>query len=67
MLPTCTPSTKTRLEFEFAGDFQPKSELGDYKGRNFHFGIREHAMCAIVNGMVLYRPARLRFRLPDLH
>jgi transketolase len=47
------PSTKTRLEFEFAGDFQPKGELGDYKGRNFHFGIREHGMCAIVNGMVL--------------
>ena len=47
------PSTKTRLTFEFAGDFQPKSDLGDYRGRNFHFGIREHAMCAIVNGMVL--------------
>ena len=47
------PSTKTRLEFEFAGDFQAKGELGNYKGRNFHFGIREHAMCAIVNGMVL--------------
>ena len=47
------PSTKTRLTFEFAGDFQPKGALGDYKGRNFHFGIREHAMCAIVNGMVL--------------
>jgi transketolase len=47
------PSTKTRLEFEFAGDFQPEGELGNYKGRNFHFGIREHGMCAIVNGMVL--------------
>ncbi len=47
------PSTKTRLEFEFAGDFQAQGELGNYKGRNFHFGIREHAMCAIVNGMVL--------------
>jgi len=47
------PSTKTRLEFEFAGDFQSKGELGDYKGRNFHFGIREHGMCAVVNGMVL--------------
>jgi len=46
------PSTKTRLEFEFAGDFQA-NHLGNYKGRNFHFGIREHAMCAIVNGMVL--------------
>jgi transketolase len=48
-----SPSTKTRLTFEFAGDFQPKGGLGDYRGRNFHFGIREHAMCAIVNGMVL--------------
>jgi transketolase len=47
------PSTKTRLEFEFAGDFQHEGELGNYKGRNFHFGIREHAMCAVVNGMVL--------------
>jgi len=46
------PSTKTRLEFEFAGDFQA-NELGDYKGRNFHFGIREHAMISMVNGMVL--------------
>jgi transketolase len=47
------PSTKTRLTFEFAGDFEPTGELGDYRGRNFHFGIREHAMCAVVNGMVL--------------
>ena len=46
------PSTKTRLEFEFAGDFEA-NEIGNYKGRNFHFGIREHGMCAIVNGMVL--------------
>ena len=47
------PSTKTRLTFEFAGDFQARGPLGDYRGRNFHFGIREHAMVAIVNGMVL--------------
>ena len=47
------PSTKTRLTFEFAGDFQPHGSLGDYRGRNFHFGIREHAMCAILNGMAL--------------
>jgi transketolase len=46
------PSTKTRLEFEFAGDFQA-NHLGNYKGANFHFGIREHGMIAIVNGMVL--------------
>ncbi|MGD9762285.1 MAG: transketolase [Candidatus Binatia bacterium] len=43
------PSTKTRLTFEGAGDF----EAEDYGGRNFHFGIREHGMCAIVNGMSL--------------
>ena len=47
-----SPSTKTRLTFEFAGDFRPR-RFGEYRGRNFHFGIREHAMCAIVNGMVL--------------
>jgi transketolase len=41
------PSTKTRLTFEGAGDFGP----GNYAGRNFHFGIREHAMGSILNGM----------------
>jgi transketolase len=29
-------------------------EAGDYAGRNFHFGIREHGMGAIVNGLVLH-------------
>ena len=43
------PSTKTRLTFDGAGDF----EAGHYNARNFHFGIREHAMGAIVNGMSL--------------
>ncbi|HEV2960959.1 MAG TPA: transketolase [Candidatus Angelobacter sp.] len=43
------PSTKTRLTFEGASDFLP----GQYTGRNFHFGIREHAMCSILNGMSL--------------
>jgi transketolase len=47
------PSTKTALTFEFAGDFQPDGPLGSYRGRNLHFGVREHAMCAAVNGMVL--------------
>lgn len=46
-------STKVILTFEDAGEFQPYSELGDYGGRNLRYGIREHAMCAIVNGMVL--------------
>ncbi|HEV7674842.1 MAG TPA: transketolase [Candidatus Angelobacter sp.] len=43
------PSTKTRLTFDGAGDF----EAGSYAGRNFHFGIREHAMCSILNGLSL--------------
>ncbi len=43
------PSTKTRLIFEGAGDFA----ASDYSGRNFHFGIREHAMGAILNGLSL--------------
>jgi transketolase len=47
------PSTKTRLTFDGAGDF----ETGHYDGRNFHFGIREHGMCAVLNGMSL---AKLR-------
>jgi transketolase len=42
-------STKTRLTFDGAGDF----EAGDYSGRNFHFGIREQAMGAAINGMAL--------------
>lgn len=48
-----TPSTDTRLDVEFAGDFEPIGNTGSRVGRNVHFGIREHAMCAIVNGMVL--------------
>jgi len=43
------PSTKTRLTFERAGDL----EFDNYGGRNMHFGIREHAMGAIVNGLSL--------------
>jgi len=44
-----TPSTKTRLTFDAAGDFQPD----DRPGRNLHFGIREHASAAIANGLAL--------------
>jgi transketolase len=43
------PSTKTTLSFDVAGTFAPPSPAG----RNFHFGIREHAMCAAVSGMAL--------------
>lgn len=43
------PSTKTRLTFEGSGDFSPT----DYGGRNLHFGVREHAMGAILNGLSL--------------
>ena len=47
------PSTKTRLTFKEAGDFQPDN----HHGRNLHFGVREHAMGAALNGMAL---AKLR-------
>jgi transketolase len=43
------PSTKTALTFDGAGSF----ERDDRHGRNFHFGVREHAMSAAVNGLAL--------------
>ncbi|WP_333678899.1 transketolase [Dyella sp.] len=57
------PSTKTALS-KF-GDFRPPRtgetgereaaiEHGDYTGRNIHFGVREHAMGAIVNGLAAH-------------
>src|SRR5512132_1123641 len=42
-------SNKTLLTFEGAGDFEPDNR----GGRNLHFGIREHAMAAAVNGLSL--------------
>jgi transketolase len=45
------PSCKTRLTFEGAGDFLADGQVG----RNLHFGIREHAMAAILNGMALIK------------
>lgn len=42
------PSNKTLISG--AGDFGPEN----YKGRNLRFGVREHAMAAILNGMALY-------------
>ncbi|MEO6351910.1 MAG: transketolase [Burkholderiaceae bacterium] len=56
------PSTRTRLNFASAGDFQAPGavsevgevgEVGNYGGRNLHYGVREHAMCAISNGLCL--------------
>ena len=43
------PSTKTRLDFAGAGDFA----AADRAGRNLHFGVREHAMAAVLNGLSL--------------
>ena len=43
------PSCKTRLAFEGAGDYSATN----YGGRNLHFGVREHAMGAILNGLSL--------------
>ncbi|HEY4907931.1 MAG TPA: transketolase C-terminal domain-containing protein, partial [Methylomirabilota bacterium] len=42
-------SNKTTLKYEGAGSF----EAATPGGKNFHFGIREHSMAAIVNGMSL--------------
>ena len=42
------PSTKTYLKG--LGDVKP----GDYAGRNIHFGVREHAMGAIANGLAVH-------------
>jgi transketolase len=43
------PSTKTRITVEGAGDLTPENP----GGRNLHFGVREHAMAAVVNGLSL--------------
>lgn len=43
------PSNKTTLTFPGAGDFQADNP----GGKNLHFGIREHAMAAIINGLSL--------------
>jgi len=45
-------SNKTNLTFEGAGDFFTH----EYKGRNIHFGVREHGMGAATNGIVLTGP-----------
>ena len=44
-------SNKTTLKFDGAGDFK----ASNYAGRNLHFGVREHAMAAAVNGMTISR------------
>ena len=44
-----SPSTNTNLTFQGAGSF----ERDNYGGRNLHFGIREHAMGAILNGLTV--------------
>jgi transketolase len=43
------PSNKTTLTFTGAGDIQAETP----GGKNLHFGVREHAMMAIVNGLSL--------------
>lgn len=44
------PSNNTFLEG--MGEFQPNN----YTGRNFHFGVREHAMGSVMNGIALTKP-----------
>jgi transketolase len=43
------PSNKTTLKYPGAGDFQ----ADNHQGKNLHFGIREHAMAATLNGLSL--------------
>ncbi len=43
------PSNKTVLNYEGAGNFQ----AGSYGGKNIHYGIREHSMGSVVNGLNL--------------
>ena len=43
------PSTKTLLKFDGAGSFAADVP----QGRNLHFGVREHAMGAVANGLAL--------------
>jgi transketolase len=42
------PSTKTWI------DGSPAFEADTLQGRNFHFGVREHAMGAVINGMAVH-------------
>ncbi len=42
------PSTKTRIQSA------PSIAPGRFEGRTFHFGVREHGMGAILNGLALY-------------
>lgn len=46
------PSTKTNIHE--SGSFEPQKWHGSFDGDNIHFGIREHAMGGIINGLVLY-------------
>merc|ERR1719174_261107 len=47
-------SCLTTLDFEGAGDFMPPTTgWGNYAGRNMHYGIREHAMGSMTNGLAL--------------
>jgi transketolase len=48
-----TGSNLTR--WKTAKDFQhPSTKLGDYSGRYIRFGVREHGMAAICNGIAAY-------------
>ena len=55
------PSTKTFLKFDGAGTFTADNP----GGRNIHFGVREHAMGAIINGIDALEAAGLWLRVPD--
>jgi transketolase len=48
-LPTCTPLTLSNFT-----NIQPSTKLGDWSGRYLRYGVREHAMEAVMNGLAAY-------------
>jgi len=59
-------ASSTKTNFKNGGSIErPKDDVNDpppfelFKGKNLHFGIREHAMGAAINGMTLYGPLRV--------
>ncbi|CAG8944278.1 unnamed protein product [Penicillium salamii] len=51
LTPSCNVAYKSKVDFQ-SPDLQTACGLdGDYSGRYIHYGIREHAMCAITNGL----------------
>ncbi|KAL1603233.1 hypothetical protein SLS59_004328 [Nothophoma quercina] len=54
LTPSCNVAYKKKVDFQ-SPELRTACGLdGDYTGRYIHYGIREHAMCAISNGLVAF-------------